>query len=172
MMDFQNAQQSIESLPDINEINFTGLPKAHLKSSLISYTVFFLILGSILGSIHLFTDEIPTEIIILIAILLAILLVTVLIMTSLGFKHKAYALRDHDILYKSGLIWRDTTVVPFNRIQHVEIGEGPIERLFNLASLRVFTAGGSKSDLVIPGLMKEEAQRIKAFLAAKISSHE
>ena len=68
---------------------------------------------------------------------------------------KKYALRERDISYKSGLLIKKITTVPFSRIQHVEIDEKPISRLFGLASLSVYTAGDSSDDLVVKGLKKE-----------------
>ena len=79
-------------------------------------------------------------------------------------KRKKYALREHDIIYSSGLIWRQKTVVPFSRIQHVEVTEGPIDRLFDLSRLNIYTAGGSSSDLTIPGLMPSRAESIKHYI--------
>ena len=81
-------------------------------------------------------------------------------------------MREHDMLYKSGLIFRKTIALPFNRIQHSEINQGPIERKFNLASLSIFTAGGNNSDLAIPGLLNEDAQEIKSFIIQKSAKHE
>jgi membrane protein YdbS with pleckstrin-like domain len=90
----------------------------------------------------------------------------------LGFHKKKYALRERDILYKTGLLWRSNTVIPFNRIQHAEVNQGPLDRLFNLAILRVFTAGGGSSDMVIPGLRPAEAQNIKEFILKRTAFDE
>jgi len=60
-------------------------------------------------------------------------------------------------------------VVPFKRIQHSEVTQGPVDRFFNLAKLRVFTAGGSGSDLTIPGLKLEEANKLKTLITARIT---
>ena len=65
---------------------------------------------------------------------------------------RGYAVRDKDILYKSGVLWRSAQAVPFNRIQHAVRGSGPVERGFGLASLTAYTAGGSGGDLRIAGL--------------------
>lgn len=81
-----------------------------------------------------------------------------------GFAKKAYALRERDLLYRSGLLWQQMLVIPFNRVQHCSIQEGLLDKVYGLASLRVFTAGTSGSDLVIPGLDPQNAQRIKDFL--------
>ncbi|MFQ5446235.1 MAG: PH domain-containing protein [Saprospiraceae bacterium] len=82
-----------------------------------------------------------------------------------------YALRERDILHKHGVWWRTTTSIPFNRIQHVEVSQGLVENAFNLASLRVFTAGGSSSDLSIEGLLHNDAMRIKEFITQKIGEN-
>lgn len=84
------------------------------------------------------------------------------------FAAEGYALREHDILHKHGVWWRSLTAIPFNRMQHCEISRGPVESAFGLATLRVYTAGGSGSDLSISGLPLAEAQRVKEFITKKI----
>ena len=79
-----------------------------------------------------------------------------------------YVVRDKDISYKAGLFTKKITTVPFSRIQHVEIDEKPISRIFNLASISVFTAGDSSDDLEIKGINKEKALQIKEFISTKI----
>ena len=76
--------------------------------------------------------------------------------------------REKDISYKKGVFYKKITTVPFNRIQHVEIDQGPISRFFNLASLSVFTAGDSSDDLKVNGLLKDEAQQIKEYISNQI----
>ncbi|MEO1438705.1 MAG: PH domain-containing protein [Bacteroidota bacterium] len=61
-------------------------------------------------------------------------------------------------------MFRKITTIPFNRVQHCEIKQGPIERLFNLKTLEVYTAGGATSDLKIPGLPDDRAQELKDFI--------
>ena len=76
--------------------------------------------------------------------------------------------REKDISYKSGLLFKKTTTIPFNRIQHLEIDQGPISRFFDLAVLSVFTAGNSSDDLKIRGLKQEDAAKIKEFISSQI----
>ena len=78
-----------------------------------------------------------------------------------------YALRERDIVYKSGWLWKQMTTAPFNRVQHVSIDQGPIERQFNLSKLKIFTAGGGASDLTIPGLDPTTANDLKEFIVKK-----
>ena len=86
----------------------------------------------------------------------------------LGFKNRKYVVREKDISYKSGLLFKKTTTVPFNRIQHLEIDQGPISRFFDLAVLSVFTAGNSSDDLKLRGLKQEDVAKIKEFISSQI----
>jgi len=81
-----------------------------------------------------------------------------------------YAVRDRDIIYKSGVFWHTVTAVPFNRIQHVEKSSTPLDRRFNIASLQLFTAGGSGGDLKIHGLPAKTAEKLRFFILQKIGA--
>jgi uncharacterized protein len=80
---------------------------------------------------------------------------------------KGYAIRDKDIVYRSGVIWRTVTAVPFNRIQHVETSSTPLDRRFAQAGLQLFTAGGSGGDLKIEGMPADVAERLRLFVLEK-----
>lgn len=82
----------------------------------------------------------------------------------------AYAVRDKDILYKSGVFWRTVTAVPFNRIQHVEKSSTPLDRRFDIATLQLFTAGGAGGDLKIHGLSAKTAEKLRVFIIEKVGS--
>ena len=77
---------------------------------------------------------------------------------------KTYSLREQDLSYSSGLLFRKTTSQPMLRIQHIELKRGPIERMVGLASLQVFSAGGAMHTFEIPGLEVEEATTIRQFI--------
>ena len=87
----------------------------------------------------------------------------------IGFSKRKYALRDRDISYKSGILFKSITTVPFIRIQHIEIDESPFSRFFNLAAISIYTAGDSSDDLGIKGVTKKEALEIKEFISQKIN---
>lgn len=83
-------------------------------------------------------------------------------------RSRAWGLRDHDLLYASGLIERRLTIVPCNRIQHVETASGPLERRFGLLRVTCFTAGGLSADLVLQGLHEDDAERVRQYLLGRI----
>src|SRR5699024_1739747 len=81
----------------------------------------------------------------------------IIVFNRISFLKKAYAFREHDVLFKSGVIATTTTIIPYNRIQHVSLHEGFIDRKFALGEEQIFTAGGSGSDIEIPGIAIDQA---------------
>jgi membrane protein YdbS with pleckstrin-like domain len=71
-----------------------------------------------------------------------------------------YAERADDLLISRGVLWREETVVPYGRMQLVEVTSGPVERHFGLASVQLHTAAAA-SDATIPGLDPAEAERLR-----------
>ncbi|MFJ3518675.1 PH domain-containing protein [Streptomyces sp. NPDC090131] len=76
-----------------------------------------------------------------------------------------YAERADDLLISRGVLWREETVVPYGRMQLVEVTSGPLERRFGLASVQLHTAAAA-SDAKIPGLVPAEAERLRDRLTA------
>ena len=83
---------------------------------------------------------------------------------------RGYALRERDIVFRSGVLWRSVTAVPFNRVQHVETSNTPLDRKFGLANLQIFTAGGSGGDLSISGLGVDRAEQLRVFILEKVGA--
>ncbi|MGC3002917.1 PH domain-containing protein [Streptomyces sp. G35A] len=71
-----------------------------------------------------------------------------------------YAERADDLLISRGVLWRQETVVPYGRMQLVEVTSGPVERHFGLASVQLHTAAAA-TDATIPGLDPAEAERLR-----------
>ena len=164
-MIFKNQEIDLELLPKIEVANFQQLAKSYLQVSYIGTAIFFLIL---LTGIGIFTISVNSNTGQLIAGILSsiwLLWATIsFVLVKKGYKIRGYILREKDIIHRQGVIFRSQTTIPFNRVQHCEISQGPIQRLFNLYTLQIFTAGGSNSDLSIPGLLGETAQQIKEFI--------
>ena len=76
-----------------------------------------------------------------------------------------YAERVDDLLVHRGLLVRRLSVVPYGRMQFVDVTAGPVDRLFGLATLQLHTAAAA-TDARIPGLARDEAQRLRDRLAA------
>ncbi len=89
-------------------------------------------------------------------------------LTWLEARRRAYALREHDLIYRSGLFVQRTRILPVARIQHVETVSGPLERLFGLVRLNCFTAGGSSGDLLLAGLDAATAAQVRDYLLQRV----
>jgi membrane protein YdbS with pleckstrin-like domain len=76
-----------------------------------------------------------------------------------------YAERDDDLLVRHGLLVRRLSIVPYARMQLVDVSAGPLERAFGLATVALHTAAAA-SDASIPGLAGPEAARLRDRLAA------
>ncbi len=75
-----------------------------------------------------------------------------------------YLERDDDLMVTRGLMIRRLSVVPYGRMQFVDVVAGPFERMFGINTLHMHTAAAA-SDAVIPGLGREEAQRLRDALS-------
>lgn len=168
MQHFTNETLNIDELPKYEEVPLQPLHPDYWKVMLISRIIFFIVLGIAAGVLLFFNDEIRQFWLYFVIMLLVFFAVS-LVFGKLSFKKKGFAFRKHDVLYKSGIISETTTIIPFNRIQHVAMHEGVFARMFGLASIGVFTAGGGDSDIEIPGIEKEKALQIKQLLMSKLS---
>ena len=80
---------------------------------------------------------------------------------ALVFDAWGYALGEDALRIQNGVLLRRLTSIPASRIQHVDTYQGPLDRLFGLARVHVYTASGSGADGVIPGLDHDEAVRLR-----------
>lgn len=76
-----------------------------------------------------------------------------------------YAGRERDLLVRHGLLIRRLSIVPYARMQFVDVTAGPLERAFGLATVQLHTAAAA-SDARVPGLPPAEAARLRDRLAA------
>jgi uncharacterized protein len=75
-----------------------------------------------------------------------------------------YAEREDDLLVRRGVMFARLSVVPYGRMQFIDVSAGPLERAFGLATVRLHTAAAA-TDARIPGLEREEAARLRDSLA-------
>jgi uncharacterized protein len=87
------------------------------------------------------------------------------IVTVRAVKAWGYAERDNDLLVRHGLLVRRLSIVPYARMQYVDVTAGPLERSFRLATVQLHTAAAA-SDARIPGLPPAEASRLRDRLTA------
>ena len=77
-----------------------------------------------------------------------------------------YAERDSDLLIRKGVMFRSMVVVPYGRMQYVDVEAGPLDRKLGLAKVQLHTASVG-TDAQIPGLPPDEAARLRDRLASR-----
>jgi len=168
-----NRQVDTSEIPNVETLNYQQLENRYKTALYIFAIILTLILFLIILIPYLIDEiEIPMWVIYSAFALLIFRTIWAFSKIAFGFKYKKYALRENDIIYHTGWLWRHATIVPFNRVQHLRIDQGPIERNFNLSRLKIFTAGGNSSDLTIPGLDPLISDKLKQFIVAKTGMNE
>ncbi|HEY0618733.1 MAG TPA: PH domain-containing protein [Kribbella sp.] len=76
-----------------------------------------------------------------------------------------YAEREDELLVSHGVMFRQLVVVPYGRMQFVDVAAGPLERAFGLSTVELHTATPA-TDAKIPGLHPDEAARLRDRLSA------
>lgn len=156
--------QQIMDLPKHSDISFKPLAdKALLHTQLSSLLFYVPLIGALIAVCYFneaFANNAQTYLLIGMPILVAVSIAYNMISVRL----RGFAVRDHDIAFKKGVIWQQVTVLPLARVQHMEIHQGPIERKLNLASIKLFSAGGVSADLQISGLTHDDCKNMRQFV--------
>ena len=107
------------------------------------------------------------EIVILFSVFLFIWLV-IMILTAVwipaAFKALEYTIDEDGVKMKGGVVWKKYVTVPYSKITNVDITRGPLQRLFNIGTIHVQTAGaagkqGEKAELKLAGIRDLEKVR-------------
>jgi uncharacterized protein len=77
-----------------------------------------------------------------------------------------YAERDDDLLIRKGILFQTLVVVPYGRMQYVDVQAGPLARRMRIAQIQLHTASAS-TDATIDGLEPAEAERLRDRLASR-----
>lgn len=170
MTNFENPQLSTEQLPAIETVVYEKLDPAFKKVNVYVTLFFCMILLLIYLGVG-FAVEVLYQFpwILLFGVVWSVLTGLFCLLAIRSYDYEGYAVREKDILYKSGIFFRSVLVIPFNRVQHCETEQGPVDRYFGLTELSLYTAGGSGSDLSIPGLTQEKANALKNFITNKVA---
>lgn len=68
------------------------------------------------------------------------------------YRHLRYRIDDAGITIRDGVFWRTWSALPRTRIQHTDVSQGPLERRYGVAALKLYTAGSRFTRITLPGL--------------------
>jgi uncharacterized protein len=84
------------------------------------------------------------------------------------YQARGYDMGDDRIRIVSGHVFYSDVIVPFGRIQHIDVDQGPLQRLYGLATLTVHTAGNHNSTVSLPGLTHDDALTMREAIRLHI----
>lgn len=111
------------------------------------------------GAIQAEEVPIPFGIVSGLAILLALFIIIRIPLAR--YNARGYQISRDRLRVVRGIMWRSDTVVPFGRIQHIDVDQGPIERALDIATMTLHTAGSHNASVSLPGLGHELAVQMR-----------
>lgn len=167
---FTNQQINLEALPSIDDIAFKPISRKYLKVIMLNRVLLYGVIIAVLLFAKSMVNEVNFQGLFWYLFGTVVLFCVLnMVFTILAFKKRKYAIREQDVIYSNGLLVNSISAVPIVRIQHLEISRSLLARQFNLATLKVFTAGESGIDLRIDGLDYQEARQINDYLSKKVN---
>ncbi len=167
MTQFTNEVIELDLLPKYQEVSLNAPDPKYWKVILINISILFTISSIGLAVLISFVKNVRPYALHSIGGLI-LFFILIFLLHKASFKKRGYALREKDIIYKSGIIAETTSIIPLNRIQHVALDEGMFSRIYKLATLQIHTAGGSSGHIHIAGIPIDQARSIKEALLKKL----
>ena len=168
-MKIQHLQLSWDELPKIESLNIQPVEKDYLKIIYTEWIIFYsLLLISSVAAFY-FTNIRTAAWIITGSMVFVIAVMATILLIKRSFAYKGYAVRERDIISRSGWLFQKLQVVPINKIQHCVVKTGPLEKKYGLASLKIFTA--AQQDITLSGLKTIQAEQLKEWIVSKQPDH-
>jgi uncharacterized protein len=99
---------------------------------------------------------------------LVIALALIIRVPARRYNARGYQISADRLRVVRGLLFRSDTVVPFGRVQHIDVHQGPLDRFFGIATLTLHTAGNHNASVSLPGLGEELAREMREEIRAHI----
>lgn len=126
------------------------------------------VLVAIAGAVGLFITGSPAWT----AVLVVAALSAVLWWVMIGRRWRAwgYAERERDLMIRRGVLVRHLTIVPYGRMQFVDVSQGPLARALGVSTVQLHTAAAA-TDARIPFVADSEATRLRDRLTVLGEAH-
>ncbi|WP_209349175.1 PH domain-containing protein [Pontixanthobacter sp. CEM42] len=150
---------------DETDDTLTPLHPNHVKVTRI--VAFLCALPFVIGSIVLEAVQIlPFGIFVIPVFLVAVFLV--LRVPLRRYHARGYDMGEDRLRVVKGILFNSDTVVPFGRVQHIDVNQGPLQRAYGIATLTLHTAGSHNASVHLPGLGNEDALAMREDIRSHI----
>lgn len=139
-----------------------------LRTRWLMLAVPFALFAAIADQLLLRANDLPWGFLSVFALLFAVIMVV----SVPGRKYRTlgYAMGTDNLRVVRGMMFHTDTVVPFVRVQHIDVGQGPLERMAGVTHLVVHTAGTHNSVVTLPGLSRDSATAMRDTIRAHIQT--
>jgi membrane protein YdbS with pleckstrin-like domain len=159
--------QAASGLADDGELNRLHPNYAHaLRVQAVLTSIPFLIGALVLEAVSRDQAWVPAGVIAGPVLLIALALIIRIPMRR--YSARGYQMSADRLRVVRGVLFRSDTVVPFSRVQHIDVNQGPLERFFGIATLTLHTAGNHNASVALPGLGEPLAREMREDIRAHI----
>lgn len=155
------APEDSEALTKLHP-NYSHALRVRATLTSIPFLVGALVLETVFKGEGLFPSGIIAGPVLLIALALIIRV------PQTRYNARGYQISADRLRVVRGLMFRFDTVVPFGRVQHIDVHQGPLDRFFGIATLTLHTAGSHNASVSLPGLGEELAREMREEIRAHI----
>lgn len=168
-----NRQLNPEDIERIEDLRYEPLERKYVRVMFTNTLLLYLFLMALV-LLLLFIKEIDCRytLVTVMESILAVIAVINLILLPKACSYKGFAVREHDITYRSGIIFPSATTIPFCKIQQVSIRQTPISRIVGLYTVTMANGAQTLSESHIPGLSGQRANEIKTLIIEHIKNGE
>lgn len=143
-------------------ITWTPLEPGHLTAMRISAAITALVGLAIAFAVDMWLVwEVKTPLGFLTVPVALLLLYYAVVSPGRRFRRWGYAKTDDELHVAHGVLVHTETSVAFHRVQHIDVAQGPIERLCGVWELVLNTSGTANSQIKLPGLSRATAEALR-----------
>lgn len=172
----------VDELPESEAIVWLKLSDKFLGQRIIetSALVVFIVLATGISVFVPFVAggfSVNLAIVLIVVSIFLILIAGLYLLTIAEVRHRGYLVRQDDLVLKCGLLFTREFIIPYDKIQHVASQRGPFDRIFNLSTLSVFTAGRESlsprhsmpAAAVFRGLEHDTVEELRAYIQDRMN---
>lgn len=160
-----------EDIPRSDALTFEPLLPRYKKLKFVEWVIFFVILIGSGVTAYILLPETQSWMLYAFLSFCTLWMLWAFLSVYFGFPHKGFAIREQDLHYRTGWLHRSITSVPICRIQHMQVQQSMLGKIWKLAKLNIYTAGDSSHDMTIRGISFEKAQSIKTLISETINEN-
>jgi membrane protein YdbS with pleckstrin-like domain len=152
--------------------NYTWALRVGMLGTLVPVLIAALVVEFVLGEVAGDKPDIPVLSLVpqgvLSGTVMLIGLLLLIFVPQRRYNARGYNMSADRLRVVRGVLWHSDTVVPFGRVQHIDVHQGPVERFFGLATLTLHTAGNHNASVQLPGLGDDLARAMREDIRAHI----